>query len=128
MQRSKKGKAVYTQVGVWREKDCSIHLTLKGVKNGHVAVNAAPSKRNGHPLCLLDWINCSGMCPRRQTKSKWCLSVRTEKRARGRSSSSKIHIRMPPPASLLKSTGLLKSPVLGCEPPACKTLGTLGTW
>lgn len=49
MQRSKKGKAVYTQVGVWREKDGSIHLTLKGVKNGHVAVNAAPSKRNGHP-------------------------------------------------------------------------------
>jgi hypothetical protein len=49
MKRSKKGKAVYTQVGVWREPDGSIHLTLKGVKNGHVAVNANPLKRNGHP-------------------------------------------------------------------------------
>jgi hypothetical protein len=49
MKRSKKGKAIYTQIGVWRESDGSIHLTLKGVKNGHVAVNADPSKRNGHP-------------------------------------------------------------------------------
>jgi hypothetical protein len=49
MKRSKKGKAVYTQAGVWREKDGSIHMTLKGVKNGHVAVNADPGKRNGHP-------------------------------------------------------------------------------
>ena len=49
MQRSKKGKAVYTQVGVWRERDGSIHMTFKGVKDGHVAVNADPSKRNGHP-------------------------------------------------------------------------------
>jgi hypothetical protein len=49
MKRSKKGKAVYTQIGVWREPDGSIHLTLKGVKSGHVAVNADPSKRNGHP-------------------------------------------------------------------------------
>ena len=49
MKRSKKGAAVYTQIGVWREPDGSIHLTLKGVKNGHVAVNADPSKRNGHP-------------------------------------------------------------------------------
>ncbi len=49
MQRSRKGKAVYTQVGVWREQDGSIHMTLKGVKNGHVAVNADPAKRNGHP-------------------------------------------------------------------------------
>jgi hypothetical protein len=49
MKRSKKGRAVYTQIGVWRESDGSIHLTLKGVKNGHVAVNAEPSKPNGHP-------------------------------------------------------------------------------
>jgi hypothetical protein len=49
MKRSGKGKAVYAQIGVWREKDGSIHLTLKGVKNGHVAVNADPMKRNGHP-------------------------------------------------------------------------------
>jgi len=49
MRRSSKGKAVYTKVGVWRESDGSIHMTLKGVKNGHVAVNADPIKRNGHP-------------------------------------------------------------------------------
>jgi hypothetical protein len=49
MKRSKKGRAVYAQVGVWRESDGSIHLTIKGVKNGHVAVNSDPSKRNGHP-------------------------------------------------------------------------------
>jgi hypothetical protein len=49
MQRSKQGKAVYTQVGVWRESDGSIHMTFKGVKNGHVAVNADAAMRNGHP-------------------------------------------------------------------------------
>jgi hypothetical protein len=49
MKRSKKGNAVYTQIGVWREPNGSIHLTLKGVKSGHVAVNADPSKPNGHP-------------------------------------------------------------------------------
>lgn len=49
MKRSGKGKTVYAEIGVWREADGSIHLTIKGVKNGHVAVNADPSKRNGHP-------------------------------------------------------------------------------
>lgn len=49
MQRSKKGRAVYTKVGVWRESDGSIHMTIKGIKNGHVAVNSDPAKRNGHP-------------------------------------------------------------------------------
>jgi len=49
MKRSKKGRAVYAEIGVWREQDGSIHLTLKGVKNGHVAVNSDASKRNGHP-------------------------------------------------------------------------------
>ncbi len=49
MKRSAKGRAVYTQIRVWREADGSIHLTIKGVKNGHVAVNSDPLKRNGHP-------------------------------------------------------------------------------
>ncbi len=49
MKRSEKGKAVYAQIGVWRETDGSIHLTIKGIKNGHLAVNSDPSKRNGHP-------------------------------------------------------------------------------
>jgi hypothetical protein len=49
MKRSGKGKAVYAEIGAWREPDGSIHLTIKGVKNGHVAVNSDPSKRNGHP-------------------------------------------------------------------------------
>jgi hypothetical protein len=49
MERSKKRKAVYTKIGVWREPDGPIHMTIKGVKNGHVAVNADPAKRNGHP-------------------------------------------------------------------------------
>ena len=49
MKRSKKGKSVYAEIGAWREPDGSIHMTIKGVKGGHVAVNADPSKRNGHP-------------------------------------------------------------------------------
>ena len=49
MKRSGKGKAVYDEIGVWRELDGSIHLTIKGVKGAHMAVNADPSKRNGHP-------------------------------------------------------------------------------
>jgi hypothetical protein len=49
MKRSRTGRAVYTEIGVWREPNGSIHMTLKGVKNGHVAVTADPAKRNGHP-------------------------------------------------------------------------------
>lgn len=49
MRRSKTGRAVYTQIGVWREPNGSIHMTLKGIKNGHVAVTPDPGKRNGHP-------------------------------------------------------------------------------
>ena len=49
MESSKKGKSVYANIGVWRAIDGSIHMTIKGVKNGHVAVNAEPKRRNGHP-------------------------------------------------------------------------------
>ena len=45
MKPSKKGRSVYAQIGVWREADGSIHFTIKGVKNGHIAVTADPSKR-----------------------------------------------------------------------------------
>ena len=47
--QSRKGNAVYAQIGVWREKDGSVHLTIKGVPGAHIAVNADPAKRNGHP-------------------------------------------------------------------------------
>jgi hypothetical protein len=49
MRRSKKGGSVYTRIGVWRDKHGAFHMTLEGVKGGHVAVTADPSKRNGHP-------------------------------------------------------------------------------
>jgi hypothetical protein len=49
MRLSKKGKAVYTEVGFWLEKDGSIHIGIKGDPSGHVAVNFDPTKRNGHP-------------------------------------------------------------------------------
>jgi hypothetical protein len=48
MDISKKGKSVYTRAGFWLEKDGSIHLTFLGVRGFHVAVNADPTKRNGH--------------------------------------------------------------------------------
>ena len=46
---SKKGKSVYARAGFWREKDGSIHLAFRGVRGFHVAINADPSRRNGHP-------------------------------------------------------------------------------
>ena len=49
MRRSKKGGAVYTRIGVWRSETGAIHMTLDGVKGGHVAVTGDPSKRSGHP-------------------------------------------------------------------------------
>lgn len=56
MRRSKKGGSVYTRIGVWRDKSGLIHMTLEGVKGGHVAVAADPSKRNGHPT-LFECLN-----------------------------------------------------------------------
>lgn len=46
---SRKGKSVYAEVGFWREKDGSIHLSAKGVRGFHVAINLDPKKPNGHP-------------------------------------------------------------------------------
>ena len=49
MRLSEKGRAVSTEIGFWLEDDGSIHMTIKGHRSGHVAVNADPKKRNGHP-------------------------------------------------------------------------------
>lgn len=49
MQLSRKGNAVYAEVGFWLEKDGSIHLTIKDDPSGHVAINREPERRNGHP-------------------------------------------------------------------------------
>ena len=53
MRRSKdgRGKSLYGEFGVWRRPGGSIHLTLKDAagKSRHLAVNADPSRRNGHP-------------------------------------------------------------------------------
>jgi hypothetical protein len=46
---SKKGKSVYARAGFWLEKDGSIHLAFQGVRGFHVAINADPTRRNGHP-------------------------------------------------------------------------------
>jgi hypothetical protein len=48
MQKSKNGKSVYLEVGFWLEKDGSIHLSGKGVRGFHVAVNPDPTRPNGH--------------------------------------------------------------------------------
>ena len=49
MQLSRKGNAVYAEVGFWLEKDDSIHMTIKDDASGHVAINSEPGRRNGHP-------------------------------------------------------------------------------
>ena len=58
MRRSKKGRAVYAEISVWREANDSIHMTFKGVKGGHVAVTADPKKPNGIRLFMLVSTNC----------------------------------------------------------------------
>ena len=49
MKLSRKGRSVYAEVGFWLEKDGSIHLSIKGLPGGHIAVNEDPVRRNGHP-------------------------------------------------------------------------------
>jgi hypothetical protein len=49
MKQSKKGNARYAEMSFWRQPDGSIHITIKGVPGAHVAVNADPTRRNGHP-------------------------------------------------------------------------------
>lgn len=40
------GRSVYTEIGFWAQEDGSIHMTIKGLKNGHVTVKADPSRPN----------------------------------------------------------------------------------
>ena len=68
MRRSKKGKSAYTRIGVWRDPSGTIHMTLEGVKGGHVAINSDPEKRNGHPTLYrrLDQLLRDAPAPRAQ--------------------------------------------------------------
>jgi hypothetical protein len=56
--QGKKGKSVYTEAGFWLEEDGSIHLAFRGVKGFHVAINADPRKRNGHPTLYKRLAHC----------------------------------------------------------------------
>lgn len=58
MEVSKKGNAVYVNMGMWFEKDGSIHLTAPGVPGFHVAVNKEPDRPNGHPTLFRRLANC----------------------------------------------------------------------
>jgi hypothetical protein len=49
MKRSKQGRSVYLEIGIWREPNGSIHMSGKGIPGFHVAINADPKKPNGHP-------------------------------------------------------------------------------
>ena len=51
MKRSKKGNAFYSQIGVTRESDGSIHFTIKGVKSGHGAERrSGKTERPSYPF------------------------------------------------------------------------------
>jgi hypothetical protein len=58
MEVSKKGNTVYAKVGIWLEKDGSIHLSVPGDKKFHVAVNREPERRNGHPTLFKQLARC----------------------------------------------------------------------
>jgi hypothetical protein len=58
MEVSKKGNAIYVSMGMWLEKDGSIHLTAPGVPGFHVAVNKEPERPNGHPALFKRLANC----------------------------------------------------------------------
>ena len=50
MRRSKPGKTVYLEIGVWYNEDQeSIHITAKGVDGFHTTVNRNPESKRGHP-------------------------------------------------------------------------------
>jgi hypothetical protein len=58
MDVSRKGKSVYVKMGMWLEKDGSIHFSAPGVHGFHVAVNREPEKRNGHPTLYKRLAKC----------------------------------------------------------------------
>ena len=46
---SKKGNAVYVQIGMWCHQDQSIHIANQGDHGFHVSVVPSPDSRRGHP-------------------------------------------------------------------------------
>jgi hypothetical protein len=55
---SKEGRTIYFRIGVWLEKDDSIHLSASDVDGFHVAVNKDPEKPNGHPTLFKRLAKC----------------------------------------------------------------------
>ncbi len=49
MRVSKNGKSVRIEIDFWLDKDGSIHVTSDVAEDFHIAVNADPSRKNGHP-------------------------------------------------------------------------------
>ena len=50
MRKSKPGKSVYLDVGVWYDEEQGhIHITAKDVHGFHTTVNSNPSSKRGHP-------------------------------------------------------------------------------
>ena len=49
MRVSKKGKSIYIEIGMWLDKDESIHVTSREGGGFHVGVRLDPKHRNGHP-------------------------------------------------------------------------------
>ena len=58
MRTSKNGKSVHLEIGFWLNDDGSIHVTANDVSGFHVAVNADPNKRNGHPTLFKRLAKC----------------------------------------------------------------------
>jgi len=58
MKKSVGGKSAYLQIGFWRHKDGSIHITASGVPGFHVAVNEDGTKPNGHPTLFARLDRC----------------------------------------------------------------------
>lgn len=58
MEVSKKGNTVYARMGIWLEKDGSIHLSVPADAKFHVAVNQDPKRRNGHPTLFRQLARC----------------------------------------------------------------------
>jgi hypothetical protein len=48
MKLSRKGKAVYAEIGFWLDKGGSIHMTIQDDPSGHVAIFPDPERPNGH--------------------------------------------------------------------------------
>jgi hypothetical protein len=58
METSREGRSMYVRMGMWLEKDGSIHLSAPGVPGFHVAINSDPRKPNGHPTLFKRLAKC----------------------------------------------------------------------